>query len=314
MQFGPLAEQYGFLYLYPDGTVDSVGNRFWNATDACCNFFGSGVDDSAYLRALIDEIQVQLNVDTSRIHLVGHSNGGFMSHRMACDHADIVASIASLAGATFSNPDDCAPGDPVHVLQIHGTADAVIFYGGGQIAGNPYPGAVETVEQWATENGCSLVFDDSFPPLDLDASIPGDETTVRRYESECSPGGSSELWSIIGGEHVPVLSADFSTLVIEYLFSHPKPEILFQRGEANGDGLFDLGDAVATLDHLFQGAPVGCQLALDANDDGQVNIGDPVYLLEYLFNMGSPPPAPFPDCGPDPTPGLNLTCTTSSCP
>ena len=38
----PLAEARGFLYCYPDGTMDRWGNRFWNATDAGCDFGNTG--------------------------------------------------------------------------------------------------------------------------------------------------------------------------------------------------------------------------------------------------------------------------------
>ena len=89
------ADRRGFLVAAPDG----VRNR-WNATDACC---GGGLDDSGYLRALVEEIETLANVDPDRIFFGGLSNGGFMSHRVACDHADKVAAIASQAGATFLN-------------------------------------------------------------------------------------------------------------------------------------------------------------------------------------------------------------------
>lgn len=46
-----------FLYCVPLGTSDFNGAPFWNATDACCNFFGSNVDDSGYLRQLIELVQ-----------------------------------------------------------------------------------------------------------------------------------------------------------------------------------------------------------------------------------------------------------------
>ncbi|MCA8960512.1 MAG: hypothetical protein KDC38_08365 [Planctomycetes bacterium] len=81
----------------------------------------------------------------------------------------------------------------------------------------------------------------------------------------------------------------------------------FTRGDVNGDGLFDIGDAVAGLDHLFGGATLACDDALDANDDGGKDIGDAVSILATLFSGGSPPPAPFPDCGEDPTADA-LTC------
>src|SRR5262249_46045605 len=46
LRLTPLADQHGFLYVHPDGTIDPTGRRFWNATAACCNIFGSPVDDS----------------------------------------------------------------------------------------------------------------------------------------------------------------------------------------------------------------------------------------------------------------------------
>ena len=51
------AAQRGYLYAWPNGTLDSQQNRFWNATDACCDHEGSGVDDAAYLETLIKEIE-----------------------------------------------------------------------------------------------------------------------------------------------------------------------------------------------------------------------------------------------------------------
>ena len=129
------ADQRGYLIAYPDGIADTTGSRFWSATDACCDFDRTGVNDVAYLTGVITGIQASFAVDPKRIDLVGHSNGGFMSYRMACTHPELVAAIVSLAGATFGNPADCAPSAPVAVLQIHGTADDVIAYGGGTIQG-----------------------------------------------------------------------------------------------------------------------------------------------------------------------------------
>ncbi len=223
MHFLPLSEEYGFLYVHPDGTLDQAGTRFWNATDACCDWYHSGVDDSGYLEEVIDAIKGELDVDPRRVYLIGHSNGAFMSYRMACDHSETIAAIAGLAGATYYHPEDCAPDVPVNVLQIHGTLDSIVPYAGGSFAGVPFPGAIASTEQWASFAGCSLLPDVSAPPIDLEGAIPGNETTVRRYRTNCSPEGSGELWSMQGGGHSPTLSPTFSRLVIEYLLAHPKP-------------------------------------------------------------------------------------------
>ena len=160
MGFSAIADEFGFLMLNPDGLVDPTGERFWNATDVCCNFFGSTVNDSDYLRGLIAETQEIYNINPDRIYITGHSNGGFMSYRMACDHADVVAAIASLAGATYNTLLACDPSEPVHVLQIHGTADDTILYDGTFV----YPSAVGSVERWNAYNGCSGISDASAPP------------------------------------------------------------------------------------------------------------------------------------------------------
>jgi polyhydroxybutyrate depolymerase len=223
LKLAPQSDARGFLYVHPDGTVDQTGNRFWNATDACCNLYGSAVDDSAYLSQLITDIEQSYSVDPKRVFVVGHSNGGFMSHRMACDHADQIAAIASLAGAQYVDVSKCAPTTAVAVLEIHGTSDVVVPYNGGSFAGHAVPASPTTATDWATLDGCTTTPDTSPPPLDLDSSIPGAETTVARYAVSCRPGGAAELWTMQGGSHVPTLSATFDPDVVDFLYAHPKP-------------------------------------------------------------------------------------------
>jgi len=226
-KFGELVDEYQFVLAYPDGTRESGGdrNQFWNASDACCNFMGSTVDDSAYLLKLIQRIRTSYEIDPKRIFLVGHSNGGFMSYRFAYDHSDTVAAIVSVAGAATAM-EQPSPPHAVHVLQIHGTADSVINYQGGEIrAGGrdarPYPGAIESAERWATYNGCELNRN-SAPELDLDKSVRGNETTVIQYTTGCNKGGSSEVWTINGGAHTPDISRTFSRRIVEWLLAWPK--------------------------------------------------------------------------------------------
>ena len=83
----------------------------------------------------------------------------------------------------------------------------------------------------------------------------------------------------------------------------------FVRGDCNADTRIDIADPVYTLTYLFAGGQALCLDALDVNDDGKVDIADPIALLTHLFAGGAPPPAPFPDCGPDPTAG-SLGCAS----
>ena len=82
----------------------------------------------------------------------------------------------------------------------------------------------------------------------------------------------------------------------------------FQRGDCNADSTVDIGDAIFVMRFSFQGfaAPI-CMDPCDQNDDGAIDITDTIYGLLYIFGGGNPPPAPFVDCGVDPTED-NLPC------
>jgi polyhydroxybutyrate depolymerase len=220
MNFSAVAEQRGFILAYPDGTVDATGKQFWNATEVCCNFF-IDVDDDAYLISMLNEMESKYSIDRKRIYFVGHSNGGFMSYRMACKHSDRIAAIASLAGATFLNSSDCAAKDPVSVLQVHGTSDTTILYNGGAILGRQYPSATASATQWATFDQCSNNAVPSADKLDLVTTIAGSETSITSWNN-CRNGTEVELWTLDQGGHVPALSTTFASKIYDFLASHPK--------------------------------------------------------------------------------------------
>ncbi|MBN1417484.1 MAG: hypothetical protein JXP34_01835 [Planctomycetes bacterium] len=78
-------------------------------------------------------------------------------------------------------------------------------------------------------------------------------------------------------------------------------DVPFIRGDANGDGRIDIGDAISILGTLFSSRPSTCLDAIDADDSGDLVITDGIYILNYLYVEGPTPPAPFPEAGPDPT-------------
>ena len=65
-------------------------------------------------------------------------------------------------------------------------------------------------------------------------------------------------------------------------------------GDANGDGMVDISDAVYLIAYIFSGGATPYPyLAGDANGDGIVDISDAVYLIAYIFSGGAAP-----QCGP----------------
>ena len=91
-------------------------------------------------------------------------------------------------------------------------------------------------------------------------------------------------------------------------------ETSFIRGDVNGDGGINIGDAITTLADLFTGGTIPCDNAADSNDDGTLNIADAIALLAYLFSAGPNPQNPFPDCGIDPTVDALECDAFSACP
>ncbi len=195
----------------PDGLVDSQGHEYWNADPGCCDFDHTNVDDSGYLRGILDDVRAAYpSID--RVWLIGHSNGGYMSYRMACDHADIVDDILVLAGDAATDPSVCNPVKPVEVLHLHGDQDVTVPYA---------TTAMRSVDQWAVHDGCGTSFR-AGTTYDLDASLPGAETSSQIAEG-CPAGIDLELWTIAGAGHVPNLTASFEPTAVQWFLDHPRP-------------------------------------------------------------------------------------------
>jgi polyhydroxybutyrate depolymerase len=209
----------GAYLVLPDGTPNSMGHRFWNAMPACCNFEGSSVDDVAYLTSLIDQAEAMLPIDRTRIYFFGHSNGGFMSYRMACEISPRLAAIAVLAGGDYPLETDCVPTRPVSVLHIHGTADTEVLFNG--MAGG-YTGAVDSSQRWARRAHCDTTMAHTSTPIDFDSSVDGAETTATSNVVGCM-GGVVTLYRMEGSGHLPTLPAASVQMVVDWLLARSAP-------------------------------------------------------------------------------------------
>lgn len=200
---GVVADDEAFL-IAPNGKTDSTGAQFWNADPVCCDVDHTGVDDSAYLGKVLDDVLAAWpEIDPARVFVLGHSNGGFMAYRLACDRADVISAIGVLAGEAPTAP--CAPSQPVDLLAIHGDADATA----------PYASEMTSLAQWADYDHCATTRT-AVGMLDLDASLPGAETTDFR-EDGCA---AMEFWSIAGGTHVPTWSDAFVPTLWAWFGAH----------------------------------------------------------------------------------------------
>jgi polyhydroxybutyrate depolymerase len=229
LQLFNFVDEKQFVLLFPNGTLDDDDVRIWNGAGCCAD--EDQVDDVGYLRGLIEEAEQTYNIDRKRVYLVGHSNGGFMAFRMACEASTLFTAMVSLAGGTYENPEDCQPGaPPVSVLVVHGTADDTVPYEGGFIetASSFSPGAVEIAERAAAAAGCDADAQTFLESLDLVPAVEGEETDLLTYSTGCDEGLDAELWRINDGPHIPFFQPLdsgkplFPDLITDWLFRHSR--------------------------------------------------------------------------------------------
>ncbi len=216
----------GFALLLPNGASDGQGNRFWNPTDRCCEGGKTGEDDIAFLTELVAEARKVGGFGP--VYFFGYSNGGFMSHHMACKGLPGLRAAASLAGTSYVEDARCDGTAAVSVLHIHGTADQVILFEGDESETDPngdgerayYAGAQEMVTRWSKRAGCDWPADAKpYATLDLDQYVTGPETQAFRLESGCAEGISIELWIGVGSSHTPSYDDAFVDALLGWLLS-----------------------------------------------------------------------------------------------
>lgn len=155
-----IADREQLVVIAPDGVNGGDGKAGWND----CRADASGnpkTDDLGFLSALIDKAIADYAVDPARVYVMGMSNGGMMSFRLASEIGSRLAGFATI-GATMAAKSVCpAPSTPVSALIIHGTDDPIVPYAGGEVK-IPFMrgrGSIFAVEQsvavWRKVNGVS---------------------------------------------------------------------------------------------------------------------------------------------------------------
>lgn len=226
--FNEVADQNGFIVAYPNGTGRLSDDIIltWNGGECCGYARQENVDDVGFVRAMVADLQAQVNIDAKRIYATGMSNGGILSHRLACEASDLFAAIAPVAGTLNFQP--CNPSEPVAVIAFHGTGDLHLPYEGGvgeeSLAGVDFASVPDSVRFWTSFNGCaSLPLTESFADIQHDTW-------------DCAGNINVELYTINGGGHAwpggragrngadePTQTISASQLIWEFFAAHPKP-------------------------------------------------------------------------------------------
>ena len=209
--FTRVSDREGFIVAY----LQAQGEyRFWNTTT------GSDNQDILFARDVIKELESRCNIDPNRIYASGHSNGGGMANRLACDLSERIAAIGSVSGA-YRWSETCSPTRPVPVLGVHGTDDTVIPYNGYQDGKLPpmVYGMVDTpIPQWASAWGARNGCDDEPSSADQSAQVTKEEW------SHCRADAAVILYTIHGGGHSWTQAIDAAQVIWDFFAQHPLVE------------------------------------------------------------------------------------------
>ena len=163
--FSRLADQEGFIALYPNGMGLLGFLQHWNAGHCCGKAADDHVDDVGFVAATIEDVSTRLSIDRDRVYMVGFSNGGMLAYRFAAERGNILAAVApmaaSIAGRAAADLPEWRIPEPVQPLSfiiMHGLLDDDIPYEGGI---SRYRGGTRTywsversVDFWVARNGC----------------------------------------------------------------------------------------------------------------------------------------------------------------
>lgn len=109
------------------GLLTSQEQQFWNELNQYLDSF-SDVD---FLKYLIDFMVQEHSIDSKKIYVIGHSNGGMMAYKLACEASELISAVISLAGTLESDTQSCRPSTSVAVMHLHSPTDTTIPFNGG---------------------------------------------------------------------------------------------------------------------------------------------------------------------------------------
>ena len=229
VDMNPTADADGFIVVYPNGDLTLrealVEEMNWGTLGFLWNCWDSDkVDDVGYIRTLIDNLQITLDINSSRIYITGLSSGAFMTYRLGAELSDTVAAIAVVCGtiggiafwdwssAWYTIP---APQHPVPVIIFHGMNDTHVPYNGTY-----YLNSVnQSVQFWVQCDHCNPT-----PQI----HISQDGNIIRTTYANGTNGTEVVLYTIVDGVHAwfgaPNFPCEISAteLMWDFFAAHPK--------------------------------------------------------------------------------------------
>lgn len=200
--FERLAGQRRFAVAYPNAF-----GKHWNDGRKVARHLASvqGIDDAAFIAAVIDGMAAMHAIDPQRVFVFGYSGGGHMAFRLAQEVPPRIAAIAVVAASIPASENATAspPGHAIPAMLVNGTDDPINPYDGGRVTlfgfGNrgEVQSARASANHFARLHGAHLAQTQELGPGDFP-----DPTRVVKQTWTSGREPKVVLYSVQGGGHV----------------------------------------------------------------------------------------------------------------
>lgn len=195
------AERDRFLVAYPEG----VGLNWNDGRDVQgIETYDQNIDDVGFLNAMVQAIDAEFAVETTRVYATGFSNGAIMALRLAQETPELLAGIACVAG---SLPEQLitlpAPASPVPALFINSIDDPILPYNGGAVTYLGFTLGImasvpDSIDYWIAANNAN--------PEPLATALPDAATydgclVQQNFHAPLNGGVDVLAYTISGGGH-----------------------------------------------------------------------------------------------------------------
>ncbi len=214
-----LGQQHGYVVVQPTAPADGFGFTSWDQPTHV-----------PLVHAFLADVAASLPIDPARVHAMGFSQGGGMTFRLLCDHADFFASgapIGAIAGCEFTGQD--VPSEEVDILHVHGREDAIVSFGGVAIPQRDAALAAWTfgaptvlvddgahkATRWVTAGGTHFEFWEH--DYETSASV-----LFVTLSGHCVPGGADFSGTPAGYSCEDPNTFVFGELAMQFFQAHPK--------------------------------------------------------------------------------------------
>ncbi|TGN06910.1 alpha/beta hydrolase family esterase [Leptospira ilyithenensis] len=192
-QFNVSADKESLIVVYPDGY-----SRSWADGRGQTPADKENIDDVFFLEKTVLYMEDKYKIDSSKVFIVGHSNGGFMVQRMAVEKPHLFKGAVSIAAQLSKEVvKKWAPSSGLSVAFMSGTEDPTVPYYGGYVRdGGEILSVEDSIDRWKTWNGCSG------QATVTKKDEKSDETSLEIFTySECKNNTVVRLYKVIGGGH-----------------------------------------------------------------------------------------------------------------